>query len=666
VLRLDQRPDQPAAEQPSADQAQPVGQAVRRFTTKLGGTPVTVYAPRPGTLDLAQMLKDLPEGQLYGLDVESTYMDEAGPWSPDYVLRTVQVASEHAAYVFRMDDPEQKAAARDVLSGDREFTSHTQIDTVATGVALGVDTSGRNLDTHWLSIMSAPDDTKGGADLKTQATLHGMPELKAADARLTARFLELYRQAHPELGKRAVAVHKLEAWGFANISLDDPIYLGYGGLDAIAVRRLAPKLIKATRAPLHLLRAERWLSEQATKIRVRGHRIDVAMLDKVQEETATEVAEASAIIAEHTGGLKPTQTEKIIAWFGEHGADWDAHDHPRSDPSSRFPNGQPTLAKENIFRLRNYPMDEAGREVTEAYARHAAVLDRLRKTTAIRAGMVKDDQGLFRIHPTLLSIGTVTGRMAATNPNMQNFSKKDPVMRGLFLPEPGCVLLSCDFAQIELRVLAALAGEGSMIGVIKGGGDLHQLTADLLNITRQEAKTVNFLIVYGGGGGKLAAQLKYARSEEECRQIIATYWDQYPAISDLKAELTSLQHEVRLISGRLVPVGRTKDGGSRAYANLNYLIQGSARELLTGAIDRFSKIDPAYAAMLWMMVHDEVILNVPEPMVEQVKIDISAAMTFDFFGVPVEAEADELYDEVGTSRWMPGDHARAIREAMAA
>jgi DNA polymerase I len=634
---------------------------VRRFTTKLGGTPVTIYAPRPGTLDRDQLFRDLPEGGLYGLDVESTYMDEAGPWHPDYILRTVQVASEHVAYVLRMDDPDQRAAAVAVLTGDREFTSHTQIDTVATGVVLGVDTADRNLDTHWLSIMAAPDDTLGGADLKTQATAYGMPELKAADGRLGAVFDDLYRRDHPEVGRRAVKLETRERHGFATVSLDDPVFLGYAGLDAIAVRRLAPKLIEATRAPVHLLRAEKKLSALATRIRLRGHRVDVEMLTKVQDETADEVRQASEIVLEHAG-LKPTQTEKLIKFFGEHGADWT--DHPHSDPSSRHPNGQPTLAKENALRLLTYPLDEAGRAVAEAFVRHAKVLDRLRKTDAIRKGLVTDEDGLTRIHPTLLSIGTVTGRMSASGPNMQNFSKKDPVMRGLFLPEPGCVLLSCDFAQIELRVLAALAGEGSMIDVIMGGGDLHQLTADLLGITRQEAKTVNFLIVYGGGAGKLAAQLKYARTEAECADIIAAYWDKYENISALKQTMSQITEEVRLISGRLVPVGRYPNGRPRSHANLNYLIQGSARELLTASLHRFMAIDPAYAAMVWMLVHDETILNVPEPMVERVSAHISGAMTFDFLGVPVEAEADQLFDREGVSRWMPGDVARAIREEM--
>lgn len=632
---------------------------MRRLTTTLGGTPVTVYAPRPGTLDAALIERLFPERGLYGIDVESTYMDAAGVWSPNYELRTVQLGTKNEAVVFRMDDPAQRVAVWELThpDGEREFTSHTQIDTVALNAALGVDITNRNLDSHWLSIMSAPDDTKGGADLKTQATEHGMPELKRADQALGRLFDRMYREAHPEVGHRAVKVSTLEAWGFNHVDLDNPVFFGYAGLDAIAVRRLAEKLVAAVRAPLHLLRTERFLSTEATRLKIRGHRVDVDALDALQDATTTEVTEVSGIVLERAG-LKPTQTVKLVEWFGQHGAHWEGH--PLTD------GGKPSLAKEAGLRLLSYPLDDDGRAVAEAFIRHAKVLDRSRKTAAIREGMVKDAEGLWRIHPTLLSIGTVTGRMSAAGPNMQNFSKKDPAMRGLFLPEPGCVLLSCDFAQIELRVLAALAGEGSMIGVIMGGGDLHQLTADLLGITRQEAKTVNFLIVYGGGGGKLAAQLKYARSEDECREIIRRYWDQYPAISSLKQSLTALTHEVRLISGRLVPVGHTKDGGSRAYANLNYLIQGSARELLAGAWQMFARRGPEFARMIWMAIHDELVLNVPEERAEEVSSLIEADMTMEFLGVPVAAEADVLIDRAGISRWMPGDVAREIRLELAA
>jgi len=294
--------------------------------------------------------------------------------------------------------------------------------------------------------------------------------------------------------------------------------------------------------------------------------------------------------------------------------------------------------------------------VAEAYVRFTKVLDRNRRTKELLE--VMDPEGY--VHPNLSTVGTVTSRMACSAPNMQNFSKKDHVMRGLFVPEPGHVLMSCDFAQIELRVVAALAGEQAMIDTILAGGDLHQLTADLLGVTRQEAKTINFLIVYGGGGTVLARQLGYSRTTAECRQIIRDYWAQYPAIAALNQYLTS-QSGVRLISGRYVPASQ-----GRGYALMNYLIQGSSRELLVAAARRFAGGDPLRERMFWMFIHDENVLQVPEELALEISAAVSEAMSFDFYGVPVQADADILLDEDGTSRWMSGDRAKEIRELVAA
>ncbi len=637
---------------------------MREFRTTLGGRPVTIVAPRRGTLDADRFRATFAGPALFGLDVESTYLVGAGHWNPAWRLRLVQVATETEAWVLRPDDPAQ-ADALVALLGDpmAEFCSHTQMDTVAVLRGLGADIVDRNLDTHVLAVMSSPDDTPGASDLKTVTTRYGMPELARADAALGRRFDQLYRLAHPEVGRRQVAKATLEAWGFDNIDLDDPVFLGYAGLDAIAVRRVVPALVRASQAPAHLLANERWLSRQVTRSRVIGHRVDLDRLDALQASTAAVVGRVVAEMAEATDGLKPTQGKRLIEFFTEHGADWSEH------PTTKT--GAPSLGDGAAQRLTQPALqpelDDLGRRVAELYTQHAKVLDRLRKTDAIREAVHQDADGLWRIHPTVYSVGTVTGRMSAANPNMQNFSKTDPEMRGLFLPEPGCVLISCDFAQIELRVLAALAREAVMIEVITGNGDLHQLTADLLGITRQEAKTVNFLIVYGGGGAKLAAQLGWTRSESECKDIIRNYWGQYPAISDLREKLQDETDAILLMSGRRVPVGYTKDGDRRYWANLNYAIQGNARELLAGAWRRFAETDGARLdARVWLPIHDELVVHAPEDRAEAAAQAVQQAMTFDFLGVPIVAESDLLLDREGISRWMPGDTARKIRTELEA
>jgi DNA polymerase-1 len=625
---------------------------MRHLTVTLGGTPVRIDCPAPGEVDVFDGPEEygLPSGTLYGLDVESTALGDAGAFAPDFRVRTVQFApADDRAIVLRLDDPDQREVARVVLADPtNEFVSHTKIDVHAVRAALGVDIAGRYLDTHVLAVMAAPDDRAGQASLKPVADRFGMPELGRGEEALKEVFDRLYRAEHPEIGRRAVKGTTLAAWGFTNVSPDDETFLTYAGLDALAVRRLVPLLTAQTRAPLHVLRNERALSASAVRLERRGHLVDVERLEQISGDARLIEERAAGVVAEHTGGLRTTQGVKLQAWLADHGVDWDAWPN-----TMRTEKGAPSLAKENVTKLRTFELDGPGRAVVEAMIEHAGVIDKLKRTAEVRSAM----DGHGRTHGTLYTVGTVTSRMSSSGPNMQNFSKKDPTMRGMFVFDPGRIGLSCDFAQIELRVLAALAREQAMIDTIMAGGDLHQLTADLLGITRQQAKTVNFLIVYGGGGPRLASQLKHTISDSEGRAIVKRYWQQYPAIAGLNSFMKN-QRDVRLISGRYVPVG------DRSHAAMNYLIQGSARELLAGAWNRFEVEAAARGldARIWFPIHDELVIDAAEDDAQDVAALIGECMTFPMYSVPVKADADLLIDEEGVSRWMTGDEAKRISE----
>lgn len=628
---------------------------MRNLTATLAGRPVLIEYPEPGEVDAFDGPEGigLPSGTVYGLDVESTAIGDAGAFGSDFAVRTVQFApTDDRAVVLRLDDPDQREVARAVLADPtNEFTSHTKIDVHAVFVALGVDIAGRYLDTHVLSVMAAPDDRSGQAALKPVADRFGMPELGCAEDALRAVFDRLYRAAHPEIGRRAVKAATLAVWGFTNVPVDDETFVAYAGLDALAVRRLVPLLTAQTRAPVHVLRAERRLSASAVRLERRGHLVDVERLERIAADATAVEHRAAEVIAGHTDGLRTTQGVRLREWLGGHGVDWSVW--PRT---MRTEKGIPSLAKGNVERLRTFELDEPGRAVVEAMIEHAGVIDRLRRTAEVRSSM--DAYG--RTHGTLYTVGTVTSRMSSSGPNMQNFSKKDHTMRGMFVFDPGRTGISCDFAQIELRVLAALSREDAMIDTIMEGGDLHRLTADLLGITRQQAKACGFLIVYGGGGPRLAAQLGHTISESEGRKIVKDYLARYPAVASLRNYLKNLR-ELRLISGRYVPIG------DRSHAALNYLVQGSARELLAGAWLRFEREAAARRldARIWFPIHDELVIDAPDEQATEVAALVSQCMSLPFYGVPVRADADLLIDRDGRSRWMSGDRAKEIREERA-
>jgi len=638
---------------------------------------VTVLAPE---LDedpaawLDQLQAAFPAGvpQLVGLDVESRYMDGPGPWAADWECRTIQLSpDDDTAWVLRCDDLDQMIAAQAVLGDDaKEFTCHTQTDPHAVLVALGVDVMGRYLDTHPFAIMNAPDDRQGQADLKSVATKLGMPELAEADHELDEVFDRLYRQAHPEIGRRAVAKTKRERLGFNTVSLDDPTFVTYAGLDAVAVRRVGPLLIRdlgRKGTPAHLLANERWLSEQVTRGKARGLLIDTERLQAMQERTAGAVAAATEELVE-VSGLKPTQNAKLVPWFEEHIAGGWPKDHPRTE------GGAPSLGDGAHHRLRRYELDGPGEAALEAYSRWQEVSNQ--HTLAAQVQNAMDPRGL--IHPTIYSVGTITSRMASAGPNAQNWAKPKELddaaraQRELVLPgHPDLgpqVFISCDFSQVEYRAAAALSGEESLIETIMAGGDLHQLTADRIGISRQHAKTVNFAVLYGTGGAKLAKIMNYAITEDEGREIIRAYWAAYPKLSALNERLKA-QDGVRLFSGRWVPTGQLtkgeRAGQFTVWANMNYLIQGNCRELLVGSWKRFLDEGWGKVAEVRLPVHDELIVSCRWEDRVAVCAALEHAMSFDFFGVPITAEADVLVDEAGVSRWMSGDIARKIREKVA-
>lgn len=596
---------------------------------------------------------NFPSPGLMGLDVESTWLTDRGQLDPEFRVRTVQMATTSEAWVFDLLDEEQREIAKNILADSaRTWVSHTDMDVMAIWAALGIDISAQNLDTRMLAIMADPDREED-RDLKTLATKYGMPELAAADDELMAWMRAQWvaiggkknaaKSAVEEAGWNSLAAMPAEEW--------PEVFIRYAGLDAIAARRLAPLLTPATQAPPELLRVDQWLHVRATRQRMAGKRIDTAALTSLHVEATQVTGEAKSKAQELTGGVN-INGPKILDWFAEHGVDWDTW------TGVTTPSGAPSLAKDNIKLLREMVTDETAAQVVEHMITQKGHLDLLRKTDDLARRLVMHSDGIARIHPLLNPIGaTTTARMSSSGPNFQNYSKKDPRMRGLFLPEPGYTLLTIDFDQIELRVVAALAREDKMIDIIKSGGDLHQLTVDELaaigvEITRDTAKIVSFLTVYGGGASALHMQTGIPL--EEANNVIQAFKDRYPSITFYSKYMAMQSEEIRTISNRRLPVTRVKGRGERAgeirsYANVNYQIQSSSRELLVQA---WMDLEKTHPGVVWIPIHDELVLMVPEGEEQAVAEAAQQAMRFDFRGVPISATAVELRDRDGISRWM--------------
>lgn len=605
------------------------------YQRTLGGDDTAIYVSTTDDFDPGTFRALFPAGGLYGLDVESTYMDDLAQWSPDFRVRLVQFATVGYAWVLDMADPAQRAAAVDLLSDTTVgFCSHNNMDVLASWTRLGVDITARNVDTLVLANM-AHTERLGDRDLKALTTEHIGPELAQADADLMAVFRELWAD---QGGKKGTKKADVEAHGWANVSTECEEYLVYAGLDAIACRRLVELLIPLTGASQRLLEVETWLAGEANRIQLRGLFVDTAALAELRTEVVAASRGHEAAIEELTGGIK-ARSPKLLAWFAEHGVDWDAW------PGDVTATGNPSLAKENVKRLADYDLDETGRTVAEHLVGFRAVQDRVLKTDAVTQYLTADGC----LHPVLRTNGaTATARMSSSAPNIQNFSKDDPRTRGVFIPRPGHVLVSADFDQVELRVVAALAGEDKMIEAIHRGDDLHQLTADAIDKPRSVGKMTNFLIVYGGGGNALSS--KAGIPLDEARDAVSRFRATYTQINRLSDDMGQLVHEIRTVTGRRLEVGTTPNGQPRSYANINYLVQSSSRDILVDAWYRLAH-DFGRGDMVWFPVHDELVLEVPVELVDVVMAEVEKCMTFDFFGVPITASAAVLRDEAGVSRW---------------
>jgi DNA polymerase-1 len=237
-----------------------------------------------------------------------------------------------------------------------------------------------------------------------------------------------------------------------------------------------------------------------------------------------------------------------------------------------------------------------------------------------------------RIHTSFLQFGTATGRLSSINPNLQNIpirSEEGRKIRDAFVPKDGCILVSADYAQIELVVLAHVANDKALQQAFLSGQDVHKFTASLIfdkelaEITSDErrvAKTINFGVMYGMSAFRLAKELSIKRSDAS--DFIKAYFNRYSnvaafidqTISKVRKEgkITTLMGHVRNIP-KINSKNKLEKAASERVA-VNSIIQGSAAEIMKIGMIRVDKAlkENNLKSKLLLQVHDEVILEVPK------------------------------------------------------
>ena len=274
---------------------------------------------------------------------------------------------------------------------------------------------------------------------------------------------------------------------------------------------------------------------------------------------------------------------------------------------------------------------------------------------------VVDNDGA--IHSSFNQTVTTTGRLSSTEPNLQNIPIKYEMgreIRKVFIPkEEGDILLSCDYSQIELRVLAHMANDENMIDAFKHHSDIHKKTAsEVFNVPLEEvtsqmrssAKAVNFGIVYGISDFSLAQDLKITK--KEASQYMSVYFDRYPKI---KAYLEGTVEKAKedgyvltiLNRRRFIPEIKSSNKIVKALGDrlaMNAPIQGSAADIIKIAMVKvYNRLrEEKLKSTLILQVHDELILNVKSDEVDKVRNLVKEEMENAVnLKVPMEVDINE-------------------------
>jgi DNA polymerase-1 len=240
-----------------------------------------------------------------------------------------------------------------------------------------------------------------------------------------------------------------------------------------------------------------------------------------------------------------------------------------------------------------------------------------------------------RVHTSYLQSGANTGRMASSDPNLQNIpvrSEEGRRIREAFVAPEGTKLISLDYSQIELRILAHMAGIDALKQAFRDGHDIHAMTAsemfdvpldEMTPDIRRQAKAINFGVIYGISGFGLARNLRIPRAEAQ--GFIDRYFERFPGIRtymDSTIEFAKEHKRVETLFGRRIHTPEIGAKGPQAgfakRAAINAPIQGTAADIIRRAMIRMPDAIAKLPAKMLLQVHDELIFEVEENAVDEV------------------------------------------------
>ncbi|QFP96739.1 DNA polymerase I [Mycobacterium phage JackSparrow] len=518
--------------------------------------------------------------RILGLDTETT---DLGIYKPDFGIRLIQFGNPWEAWVLPVERGGAfVGAAVTALQKVQRFVIHN----AAFDLQVIERTLGVPMEQMWPKV----EDTKIYSHLvdprayKEGGTGHKLEELtKFYIDPVTA---EEVKASMARLAKKHKTT-KDKIW--ALVDLDDPDYELYAGMDTILVSRLLGKVAPLVPESSHkLIPYEHKLAEVMSYVERTGFLLDVDYSEKLSADMLRKAEHYTAVARYAYGVDSVNSTEKLADGLERTGVKI---------------KGRTATGKRQV----NAELLEALAEEGNALAKAAIEAKKWGswEKTWVRNFIERRDAN-DRVHPGINPLQARTGRMSTSNPSAQNLPSGDWMVRRCFLADPGQIIASVDYRAQELRVLAALSGDQTMLRAFEEESDLHQVTADAAGVNRKIGKMANFLVCYGGGAGKLATNAGI--TFPEAKKVLEVFATTYPGVDTLNKRMQQEAGSAGFITtptGRRLPVDP-----DRAYSALNYLIQSSSRDVTGAAVLRLH--EAGFTPNMRLVVHDEVLLSLPE------------------------------------------------------
>jgi len=434
---------------------------------------------------------------------------------------------------------------------------------------------------------------------------------------------------------------KEQKWTWGTVPVNFKLYWCYGALDTVLTAHLYEKLAPQIKASYN----EVYNLEQAVQfiladMEIRGARID---LDYTKKKSESLLAYANSVSdwCLKTYRINPGSNREVTETLLKLGIEL----------TERTSAGAYALDESVILSIIGGELEDVDpATLNEGQSLAYQVLAR-RKSEKIRSTYLDtfleyaDENGF--VHPRINQLGARTGRMSMERPALQTLPR-GRVVRDCFIPRDNHSLVSADFDGVEMRILSHFAQDQALIDAINSG-DIHLATArrvygddtiDKKDPRRQIAKSVGFAKIYGAGVDKIA--MTAGVPIESAREFLTQYDTMFPGVKEFQTHVGRIVEQRKKTEGRAfvkTPIGRLQlSDKDRDYALVNALIQGMAADVFKEALVRLDESDAGQFLML--PVHDEIIADVPNEDIEEIKHVIVKAMTDERWAVPLTVGID--------------------------